>query len=309
MGIVIIRQDEKIALWKEALLASDPEIPIYSFLDEHPREQIDMALVWKHPKGSLQHYPNLKCIASFGAGVDFIFEDKNRPLDLPITRVVDPKLASDMSEFVLGQILSHLKHFNQYKIDQLNKVWEMRSYQRIEDVCVGIMGLGALGMTLAKDLQKLNFRLIGWANSPKENIAIPVFTGKEQGSEFLSKSDILVCLLPLTEKTAGILNEKLFRKLPKGAYIINVARGGHLVDNDLLKMIDEGHLSGASLDVFHAEPLKANHPFWNHPKIHITPHIASVSDIASVTPQLIENYHRLQSGLPLNNLVSGIKGY
>lgn len=309
MGIVIIRQDDKIDLWKKALLAADPEIPIYSFLEEHPRDAIDMALVWKHPKGSLQHYPNLKCIACFGAGVDFIFEDTDRPLNLPITRVVDPKLASDMSEFVLGQILSHLKHFNQYKVDQFKKVWIMRSYQRIEDVCVGIMGMGALGMALATDLLKLNFNVIGWANSSKDNINMPVYTGEEQRNEFLAKADILVCLLPLTNKTTGILNEELFRKLPKGAYVINVARGGHLVDNDLLKMLDEGHLSGASLDVFHSEPLHTDHPFWNHAKVHITPHIASVSDIASVTPQLLDNYKRLQSGQPLKNLVSDRKGY
>ena len=309
MGIVIIRQDGKIDLWKEALKTADPKIPIYSFLEDHPRDQIEMALVWKHPKGTLRNYPNLKCIASFGAGVDFIFEDTDRPIDLPITRVVDPKLASDMSEFVLGQIIGHLKHFNQYKIDQINQIWEMRSYRRIEDVCVGIMGMGALGMALASDLKKLNFRLIGWANSAKDNIEIPVHTGKDQRNEFLSKADVLVCLLPLTNDTTGILNEDLFSKLPKGAYIINVARGGHLVDNDLLKMIDKGHLSGASLDVFHSEPLNTDHPFWKHPKIHLTPHIASVSDINSVTPQLVENYHRLQSGLPLKNLVSGIKGY
>lgn len=309
MGIVIIRQDDKIDLWKAALKAADPKIAIYSYLEEHPRDQIDMAIVWKHPKGTLLNYPNLKCIASFGAGVDFIFDDSDRPINLPITRVVDPKLASDMSEFVLGQILSHLKHLNQYKIDQIEQIWVMRPYQRIEDVCIGIMGLGALGKALAADLQKLNFRLIGWANSAKDKLDIPVYTGKHQGDEFLSKTDILVCLLPLTKDTSGILNEELFSKLPKGAYIINVARGGHMVDNDLLKMINKGHLSGASLDVFHSEPLKADHPFWKHPKIHITPHIASVSDIASVTPQLIENYHRLQSGRPLNNMVSSAKGY
>jgi len=308
MAIVIIRQDGKINLWKEALMAADPNIAIYSYLEEHPRDEIVMALVWKHPKGTLLDYPNLECIASFGAGVDFIFDDTDRPTDLPIVRVVDPKLASDMSEFVLGQILSHLKHFNQYKIDQINNTWEMRSYRRIEDVCIGIMGLGALGTELAADLQKLNFRLIGWANSPKE-IDIPVFIGEEGRNEFLSKADILVCLLPLTDDTAGILNKNLFSSLPKGSYIINVARGGHLVDNDLLKMIDNGHLSGASLDVFHTEPLEEDHLFWNHPKIHLTPHIASVSDLSSVTPQLVENYHRLKSGRELKNLVSSTKGY
>ena len=309
MGIVILRQDGKIDLWKKALQKAGPGIPIYSFLEDHPPEQVDMAIVWKHPKGSLKNYPNLKCIASFGAGVDFIFEDKERPSDVPVTRVVDPKLASDMSEFVLGQILAHLKHFFQYKLDQLNHKWEMRSYGRIADVSVGIMGMGALGRALAEDLLKLNFRVTGWANSSKDDMDIPISIGKEQRDSFLAGADILVCLLPLTTETAGILNEELFAKLPGGAYIINVARGGHLVDNDLLKMIDIGHLSGASLDVFHTEPLKKDHPFWNHPRIHLTPHIASVSDISSVTPQLVKNYQLMKSGMPLINLVSPAKGY
>ena len=309
MGIVILRQDDKTELWKTALLNADPSIPIYSYEEEHPRDEIEMAIVWKHPKGTLGLYPNLKCISSFGAGVDFIFEDLDRPLDLPITRVVDPKLASDMSEFVLGQILSHLKHFNRYKMDQLQWIWEMRSYKRIEDISVGIMGMGALGKALASDLQKLNFRVHGWANSTKEGLNIPIYAGAAQRDEFLAVTDVLVCLLPLTDQTKGILNKELFGRLPKGAYIINVARGGHLVDDDLLEMIGQGHLSGASLDVFHTEPLQQHHPFWQHEKINLTPHIASVSDISSVTPQLLENYYRLKSGQPLLNVVSLEKGY
>ena len=167
MAIVIIRQDDKIPQWKEALLKVDPEISVYSYLEDHPRNDITMAVVWKHPPGALQAYPNLKCIASFGAGVDFIFEDQNRPAHVPVTRVIDPKLASDMSEFVLGQILSYLKNFNQYNIDQLNQNWQPIAYKRIEDITVGVMGLGALGSVLAQDLKKLNFKVIGWANSPK----------------------------------------------------------------------------------------------------------------------------------------------
>ncbi|MEX0290416.1 MAG: 2-hydroxyacid dehydrogenase [Flavobacteriaceae bacterium] len=309
MAIVIIRQDDKIPQWKEALLKVDPDLSIYSYLEDHPREEITMAVVWKHPKGTLQGYPNLKLIASFGAGVDFIFEDQTRPLHVPITRVVDPKLASDMSEFVLGQILSHLKNFNRYKVDQLNKKWQPIAYRRIEDITVGIMGMGALGSVLAKDLLKLNFKVMGWANSPKQEIDISMFVGADEREEFLSKSSVLVCLLPLTEETKGILNKALFSQLPPGAFVINVARGGHLVDEDLLEMLGSGHLSGAYLDVFHAEPLPKDHPFWEHPDIHFTPHIASVSDVPSVSPQIIENYHRLVSDLPLHNQIAIDKGY
>ena len=133
--------------------------------------------------------------------------------------------------------------------------------------------------------------------------------GHSQKREFLSKSDILVCLLPLTDRTRGILNKALFSALPVGAYIINVARGGHLVDQDLLEMIDNEHLSGASLDVYHEEPLPVDHPFWDHPKIFMTPHVASVSSVDAVVPQLLENYSRFKQGLPLLNQVSTIRGY
>ena len=144
---------------------------------------------------------------------------------------------------------------------------------------------------------------------PKGQLDIPVFVGDGECHTFLSQTNVLVCLLPLTAQTKGILNKNLFRQLPSGAFIINVARGGHLVDEDLLEMIDNGHLSGASLDVFHTEPLPLDHPFWKHPKVHFTPHIASVSDIPSVSPQILENYHRLESGLPLFNKISIDKGY
>ncbi len=309
MGIVIIRQDGKINQWKAALKAAAPDIEVYSYFEEHPKDQIEMALVWKHPTGSLAAYPNLKYIASSGAGVDFIFEDETVPKSLPITRVVDTMLASDMAEYVLAVVFAYLKQLNTYKIDQMNANWNPRPYHRIADFRVGIMGMGALGTVLANDMAKYGFKVHGWANSKKNNTQIDTFCGQNDLDAFLAITDILVCLLPLTENTAGILNRGLFEKLPKGAHIINAARGGHLVDADLLQMIDNGHLSGASLDVFHQEPLPADHPFWAHEKINITPHYASVSDTASVVPQIIENYRRMQAGLPLLHFVSPEKGY
>lgn len=309
MAIVIIRQDNKIDSWKKALKAKAPDISIYSYLEEHPKEEITLACVWKQPVDSLKQYPNLKCIASLGAGVDFIFKDQSVPENIPITRIVDPVLASDMSEFVLALILSFFKNLNNYRTDQMKKVWYPQEYKRISDVTVGIMGMGALGEKLAEDLIKNRFKVIGWATSPKIIPGVEVYTGDKEKNTFLSKSNILVCLLPLTRETTGILNSKLFKELPKQSYVINVARGGHLVDEDLLEYINNGHLAGAGLDVFHEEPLSVEHPFWTHPKINITPHIASVSDIESVIPQLLENYGRLKEGLPLNNIVNREKGY
>ncbi len=309
MAIVLIRQDGKIASWQKALQESSPGTAVYSYLEEHPREAITMAIVWKHPHGSLKGYPNLKCIASFGAGVDFIFEDPARPAGITLTRVVDPKLAGDMSEFVLAQIFSHLKHLKTYAIEQEKRIWQPREYLRIEGTVVGIMGVGALGSVLARDLVRFGFYVQGWVSSIKSDNEIPLFAGADTLAAFLEKVNILVCLLPLTEETRGILNKKLFSMLPRGAFVINVARGGHLVDKDLLEMLSSGHLAGAALDVFHEEPLPQNHPFWGHPAIHLTPHIASVSDQESVIPQLLGNYDRLMTGRPLENVVSMDKGY
>ena len=309
MSIVIIRQDNKIELWKEALQRVAPEIKVYSYLEKHAREEIEVALVWKHPKGTLSKYSNLKYIASSGAGVDFIFADQTTPKNLPITRVVDTMLASDMSEYIIAVIFSYLKHLNGYKIAQTKSVWKPKAYYRITDFTIGILGLGALGNVLAKDLVKFWFKTQGWSATKKSIIGVSTFAGQKELSTFLSTTEILVCLLPLTKETKGILNKNFFKQLPQGAHIINAARGGHVVDKDLIEMIDNNHLSGASLDVFHQEPLPASHPFWTHEKINITPHYASVSDTASVVPQIIENYRRMKKGAPLLNSVSTVKGY
>lgn len=309
MAIVIIRQDGKIEAWKRALRVQNPSVAVYSYLEEHPKESVIMALVWKHPRGSLAQYPNLKCIASAGAGVDYIFEDQDAPQDIPITRVVDPYLASDMSEHVLSVILAELKNFNAYKLQQTAREWKPKQYRRIKDVRVGIMGLGALGALTAKDLTGLGFRVQGWSRNRKEIAGVKTFSGPEDLAVFLKSCEFLVCLLPLTPKTEGILNSQLFYQLPKGSYVINVARGGHLVDQDLLDALDQSQLSGACLDVYHQEPLSKEHPFWTHRKIYMTPHYASVSDTQSVVPQILENYRRLHSGEPLNNEVHRNRGY
>ncbi|WP_419211559.1 2-hydroxyacid dehydrogenase [Maribacter sp. X9] len=309
MAIVIIRQDTKIDLWKKALLAANSKLEVYSYLEEHPKDRITMAIIWKHPVGSLDVYPNLKCIASAGAGVDYIFEDPTRPKNIPITRIVDPYLASDMSEHVLAVILAHLKNLNTYKLKQVENVWKPMEYQRIKDVAVGILGLGELGALTASDLSSVGFKVQGWSRTKKKIDNVKTYSGQDELSEFLQSAQILVCLLPLTPQTEGILNKALLSQLPKNAYVINVARGGHLVDGDLIMLLDNGHLSGACLDVYHIEPLPKAHPFWNHKKVHMTPHYASVSDTNSVIPQILENYNRLETGQELQHQVDMEKGY
>ncbi|MGB5700071.1 2-hydroxyacid dehydrogenase [Muriicola sp.] len=309
MAIVLIRQDGKLDLWKNAFLGQYPDLPVFHYEEPHSTEEVTMAIVWKHPEGSLTHYPNLQCIASFGAGVDFIFEDNTRPKNVTITRVIDPALAADMSEYVLGVILMYLKNLDTYRQDQANKSWRPKAYTRIADHTIGIMGAGTLGITLANSLLPLGFKVVGWSREAKEVENFKIYHGQGGKTNFLRQSTILVCLLPLTDATKEILDKETLSQLPKGAYLINVARGGHLAENQLIPLIDSGHLSGACLDVFQQEPLEEGHPFWDHPKIKITPHVASVSDPASVVHQLVENYYRLEKKVPLVNTVDPSRGY
>lgn len=309
MAIVLIRQDDKLEAWTKALRSFDKDLEVYRYDQPHPKEKIRMAMVWKHPEGELSNYPNLEAIQSLGAGVDFILDDPKIPKELDVCRVVDPYLSADMAEFVLGRILEHLKGFRDMARDAGNAHWNPIPYKRLSDVRVGILGYGALGSELAGVLRQLGCPVQAWARTPKKEAPIKVFAGNGNLPEFLASSEVLVCLLPLTPETQGILNLALFSKLPAGAFLINVARGGHLVEEDLLVALEKGYLSGAALDVFQQEPLPKDHPFWARPEIAISPHIASVSEIKTVVPQLVENYYRLMKGEVLNNRVFTERGY
>lgn len=309
MAIVLIRQDDKLEAWSRAIREFDKKVTVYSFNEPHPEEEVRMAMVWKHPKGVLSKYPNLQAIHSLGAGVDFILDDPEVPAHIPVCRVVDPYLSADMAEFVLARILEHVKGFRRMQREADKAVWNPGPYQRLSEVRVGILGYGELGSELADVLGRLNCSVHAWARTPKDQAPVRVYAGQDALDEFLSISDILVCLLPLTPETRGLLNLSLFSRLPSGAFLINVARGGHLVEPDLLTALDKGFLSGAALDVFENEPLPPDHPFWSREEIAISPHVASVSEIETVVPQLLANYHRLLAGDALKNRISADRGY
>ncbi len=309
MPIIFISKTKAPLPWIRALKKLDPSLDIRIHgQDEHP-EDIDFALAWNHPAGAFELYPNLKVICSMGAGVDHLFRDPNLPKQAKICRIVDEELATAMNEFLLALIMNQLRGLNVYKQDQSLKKWTPRPYLLIQDIRIGIMGLGQLGQSLAKNLVTFGFKVCGWSNSKKNIPEVISYAGHSGFPEFLNQTDILICLLPLTDETKGILNKETFVQLPKGAFIINVARGDHLVESDLIEMIDNDHLRGAALDVFSEEPLPQEHPFWTHPKIHITPHIASITKPESVAPQILKNYQRMKAGLALLNEVSREKGY
>lgn len=309
MALVVIRNDDKTPRWIEAFKNADPGLVVYDSTQPHPREEVRMAAVWKHPAGSLSKYPNLGAVHGLGAGVDFVLEDPDLQPEWPVLRVTDPFLAADMAEYILAQVLAHIRQLPDYYTDKARNIWNPRPYKRIRDLTIGLMGLGALGTAAARLLSASGFSCCGWTRGSTPRVAFPVYSGPGGLQTFLASSQLLVCLLPLTPETRGILNRETFRALPRGAYLVNVARGPLLVEDHLLESLGNGQLSGACLDVFSEEPLPGDHPFWGHPAIQMTPHIASVSEPASVVPQIIQNYTAFLRGEKLLNQVSRRLGY
>jgi len=309
MSVLIVAPGRDTELWVKALENQHPGMNIYTYPGEHDKEEVEFALTWNHPRGLFKNYPNLKVIASMGAGVDHILSDDSLPENVRVTKVIDETLTEDMGDFVLSQVMNHIRNLHGYVKSQYKKQWDRSQYKRPQDTRVGVMGLGVLGNAVAEKLHKNYFKVSAWSRTQKDCENFTCFHGKDQLADFLHNSEILVCLLPLTKDTENLLNEDLFDMLPQGAYVINVARGEHLVEHDLMKMIDNGHLSGASLDVFREEPLPEEHPFWEHDRINITPHIASVTKPESVVPQIAENYERMMENESLKNEVEMDKGY
>lgn len=301
MSLLIISPNRDPGAWVEALKKEALELEVETYPDVREPEAVEFVLSWKHPHGVFKQFPNLKVISSIGAGIDHIISDPEIPSHIRITRVVDRQLTEDMSIFMLSLVLEHLRNLS---FHHCSRSWESKMYQRPGELQVGIMGMGVLGTAVAKRLKMNGFQVAGWSKTSKELPDINNFHSEEQLPAFLKNSNILVCLLPLTSETENILSKELFEKLPKNAYLINVARGKHLVENDLLEAIENGRLAGASLDVFREEPLPRDHAFWDHPKIKITPHIASITSPSSVAPQIIENYRNMKNQRSLSNKVS-----
>ncbi len=309
MALLIIAPDIRVTSWVKHLSALRPGIDIRVWPQTGNADEIEFVLSWNHPPGELKKYRHLMCIASLGAGVEHILADPELPAGVPVTRVVEHSMAQSMSEYVVLCVLNHCRQFDAYRTDQAHKQWHPRKPLLAEDTGIGIMGLGQLGADAAKKLDNLGFSVAGWSRRPKDIDGVHSFCGVAGLAKFLSRSHILICLLPLTAATKGILNRRTFAQLPVGAYVINVARGQHLNEKDLVAALDSGQLSGACLDVFELEPLPPDHPFWSHPQITVTPHISSITFPRAVAPQIIENYRRAQTGKPLLHVVDIKRGY
>jgi glyoxylate/hydroxypyruvate reductase A len=295
--------------WAEALAANYPELKTVNWPFKGDPAEIDYALVWQPPKGELKRYPNLKAIFSVGAGIDHLASDPDLPAGVPVVRMVEPGLTAGMSEYVVLAVLNHHRFMLDYAAQRRAKVWEEIPQLPAEARQVGILGLGVLGRDAAEKLKPFGFHLAGWSRSPKSITGVTCFHGSGGLDEFLGGTDILVCLLPLTAETTGILNAETFARLPAGAAVINVGRGKQLVEADLLAALDSGQIGGATLDVFQNEPLPEDHPFWEHPRVFMTPHIASMTVPQSAVRAVVANIQRLEAGEALQHVVDLQRGY
>lgn len=308
--VVLISSYKKFTeSWIKAFKEKAPEIDLEVYPDDTQREDTKFILCYDPPKGVFQKYPNLRLISSMTAGINHILKDSNLPQDVYVTKVNDPLHKYDMATYALTLCLGHIRNMPVYATQKRTKKWKQQVYQRPEDVEVGIMGFGSIGQEIGKLLIKNDFKVNGWSRSSKDVEGITSYFGQDQLDEFLQKSAILICVLPLTKETEGVLNRDLFNKLPEDAYLINMARGAHLVEEDLEKALKEKKLSGAALDVFGDEPLPENHSFWENEKITITPHVAGIVTPESVLTSLKENYRLINNGEKPNDTVDVSQGY
>ncbi len=309
MSIVIIFENKNPEPWEKALKKRLPKTTIEVYPNVKNKKAIDFAICWKPQKMVLKQFPNLKVIQSVGASIEHITNTQIIHKNTQITRIVDKQLSSDMWEFLLTIILSELKNTKTYLEQQANNTWEQHHYNTISNTTISILGLGKIGGFVAEKFAQIGFNVKGWSNSKKQISNIKSYSGENEFDSFLNNSNFLINLLPLTDKTKGILNKKTFKKLPKNAFLINVGRGEHLVDVDLINVLDASLLSGAFLDAFIEEPLPKEHLFWSHPKIKITPHVASLTNVDTAIEQVLDNYNLFLKNKKLINIVSLKKGY
>ena len=286
---VYVPNDDSLTWWVEMLQELLPGWDVTSLNDAAAPGEIGFAVVWRPRTGDLAGFPNLKAIVSIGAGIDHVLADEKLPRGVPIIRTVGHDLTQRMQEYVALHVLRHHRDMPRQLEAQAEREWHSIIVPVASSRKVGVMGLGNLGAAAARVLTQIGFDTRGWSRSSKALDGIDTFVGQAEQDRFLDGCEILVNLLPLTPATEGILNASLFAKLPRGACVINCARGPHLVDNDLLAALGTGQIKQATLDVFHQEPLPAVHPFWAHPAITVTPHVASRIDAKTGSRLIAEN--------------------
>lgn len=294
--------------WTNALRRYAPDLDVRVWPDTGPVEDIEYALVWASPDGFLHDLPALRVVFSLGAGVDHLIGSEV-PEGVDLVRMVDPALTEGMIEYVTYQVLRHHRHMPDYERQQAAAEWRIHPQTRPGDRTIGLLGLGELGGACARTLSGLGFDVAGWARTSHDIRGVTAVSGDDGLDWLLGRSDIVICLLPLTESTRGILNAALFQRMLPGSTLINAARGQHLVEDDLVVALGEGRLGRAVLDAFHDEPLPPDHAFWQHPRITVTPHIASLTNPETGAEAVARGIRAHRGGEPLPHRVDRGRGY
>jgi glyoxylate/hydroxypyruvate reductase A len=308
MSFVYKAEPERGEEWRALFRQFAPDMPFYIWPETGPAHEVRYLAVWEPPHRLMERFPNLEVLFSVGAGVDQL-EGAGIPEHVPVVRMTEPGIAQDMAEYVTLAVLALHRDWPLYLARQRQKVWQEQRNVPASRRRVGVLGLGMLGRKALRQLQPFGFPLAGWSRSGGEVEGVEVFAGEAQLPAFLARTDILVCLLPLTDQTRGLLNRQLFAQLPEGAALVNVGRGAHLINDDLLAALDEGQLRAVVLDVCDPEPLSEDHPFWHDPRILITPHVASMTRPETAVTTVLEVIAQHRAGLPLTGLVDRRKGY
>lgn len=308
MSFVYKADPQRGQIWARIFATEAPEIPFHLWPDIGDPEQVRYLAAWQPPEDIRTVFPNLEVLFSTGAGVDQ-FPLHQLPADLPVVRMVEPGIIGGMVSYVCWAVLDLHRDMPAYRRQQQAASWQPIQVQTPQQCRVGVLGLGSLGQAVLTALHGLGFDCAGWSRSAHHLDSIPCYAGQGELSAFLARTDILVCLLPLTDATRGFLNRDLFAQLPRGARLVHVGRGPQLVNADLLSALADGQLTHAVMDVTEPEPLPPDHPFWHHPAISLTPHTASMTQPETAARVVLDNLRRHARGEPMIGLVDRVRGY
>lgn len=308
MAILVLSNPLPSAPFAAALRQAAHGIPVWTEQDQPPPEAVEAILAWRMKPGILPRYPNLRVLCSTGAGADKLLVD-DLPEQVTLTRVVDPMQGVEIAQYVVATTLHFTRDLALYAEQQARAEWLRHPVRSAVRCRVGVMGLGAVGQAIARAFLPLGYPVGGWSRTPREVPGVATFAGSDELPEFLSQADILVCALPLTDDTRGLLNHHTLAQLPRGAYVVNIGRGEQVVEPDLRALLDGGYLAGAALDVFEREPPPPDNWVWSHPKVLATPHIAAQASFDTVAQQCVDALRRARDGLPQPLAVDRQRGY
>jgi glyoxylate/hydroxypyruvate reductase len=309
MHISFCCTDTKAQPWLDGLQAALPGSKVTQW--QPGADAADYAIVWAPPQQFFDEQTKLKGVFNIGAGVDALM-DLRMPSGVLVFRLEDAGMSAQMAEYVCHAVIRHFREFDAYEADETSSKWSYRKPLSRRDFPIGVMGLGVLGKRVSQALVQFDFPVLGWSQSAKTIDGVQCFVGPAGFNDFLAATRVLVCMLPLTPETENIIRRDTLARLLPGGYVINVARGHHVVDEDLIALIDSGQLAGAALDVFREEPLPLAHPFWKHPKIRVTPHMSARTYRGEGLRQITDKIKALANGMPIASISGHVdlkKGY